>query len=121
MKKLQMMIIIALAIGLASSCWGSDTGPKAVDEAYYDTRTGHKYVKLNENVYIEFDRKGRQFKKVPADLPNLNNRNHVIPIDSRCYMQYSAMRGNQEQQMMLPADKGHPEGWMLEAVFTPVK
>ena len=76
----------ALAYDLEANKGTGINGP--MPPMYFDSRTGHKYVKSDDNSYDEFSKKGKFLKTVPADLPLLVSGKKVYPITEDFFILY---------------------------------
>lgn len=100
MKHLIMSLIICCALTIGPAM-GNDLGTEkstgikvSGPSMYFDSRTGHKYVKVDDNAYNEYSKKGKYLKTVPADLPVLVNYNHVYPITETAFMLLDSRTGH---------------------------
>ena len=91
-------------------------------EVYIDLATMHRYVKNSDGTYSQFTRRGEFFKNVPADLPLLSSRNHVVAVQGHCYFLYVKRELSGEKRTLLtPMPAPHPEGWLLDKALVDLK
>ncbi len=122
MKTLLMVLFAGIFCCLAMPVGSfGDVTEKATHEAYIDGVTGHRYVKMDDVAYKEFNKKGEFFRIVPADQPHLTNRRYVRPLAEDCYLLYSKVEGKDSKSMVLKAEKAHPKGWTLEKALVSLK
>ena len=117
MKKLLGIILLGIFLmnpsaALADETIHVNTGDRQVEgKAYFDCRTGHKYLKAENQTYMEFDRKGRFMKTVPNTLPLLVNSRSVHSISEENYILYKRCVQGKACFQSLRAVLPHPEGW----------
>jgi hypothetical protein len=121
----------AVFLSAIPPAWGSDrikdtgltvkeTGSMA--EAYIDLATMHRYVKNSDGTYSQYTRKGEFFKNVPADLPLLTSRSHVVAVQDHCYFLYVKRELSGEKRTLLTSmPVPHPEGWLLDKALVDLK
>jgi hypothetical protein len=123
MKKGMIFLLVATFSLYAFAAWGSDVEKQATADGYVDLVTMHRYIKNSDSSYDEYTRKGKFLKTVPADLPLLLERSHVVPVQNNCYFLYVKKRLSDKDQFMVlkPASETHPEGWVLEKALVDVR
>lgn len=125
MKKLVLlsMCIIALSAVAIGPSFGGDTGqPIASGASYFDTATGHKYIKNSNATYSEYSQKGKLLKSsVSNTQPNLASGQHVIEVDQAHFMVYEKKQNNMVVQQVMPVSNNHPQGWRSKQVVSAVK
>lgn len=84
---------------------------RVIGPAYFDARTGHRYVREDANSYAEFARNGEFIKMVPASLNLLNKSLNIYPITAESYIMYEKYADGKMQYRSLPGSADHPEGW----------
>ena len=82
-------------------------------EMYFDSRTGHKYIKQDDNCYKEYSKRGEYLKTVRADLPLLVNSKNVHPVSKNCYLLYQKAGCSKDEFVVLPSTASHPDGCRL--------
>lgn len=124
MKKLVLisMCIIALSLAPAASLFGGDSGQPIVSgDAYFDTATGHKYIKNSNATYSEYSQKGKLLRSsVPNSQPNLASGQNIIEIDQAHLMVYEKKQNDMVVQQVLPVSNNHPQGWRSKLVVSTV-
>lgn len=90
----------------------------AREDAYFDTVTGHRYIKQNDQTYAEYTRKGEFLKTVASDMPLLLDRRHVIPVSGNNFILYEKYVGGKTAYLSLPGHETHPEGWKACKILT---
>ena len=113
MKK-HFMLVCFLVLFFSPFCF-AETSVK--HDIYFDSFTGHKYVKLNAVTYAEYSKKGTFLKNVPAELPVFTEYDHVYPIGTEDYILYEKSNGSSAKQKLLPGKNSHPKGWRAEKLF----
>jgi hypothetical protein len=93
------------------------TLPRATWEAYYDETTKHRYVKINNDTYAEYTRKGCFFKNISSSQPRLAKSRYIHPIDEDSFFLYMKQSTEANQYLTLPFKEPHPIGWRLEKVL----
>ena len=123
MKKGMIFFLVATLSLYAFTAWGSEVEKQASAEGYVDLVTMHRYIKNSDRTYDEYTRKGEFLKTVPADLPLLLERSHVVPVPKNCYFLYVKKRPLRKDQAMVlkSAPESHPEGWFLEKALVDVR
>ena len=120
MKQLFGMILLAIALVVSVAAHAKETSHpagteamagKAVGQAYFDIRTGHKYVKTDNASYMEFCRKGRFLKTVSNTMPLLLKGKSIHSINDGSYILYKKFAQGRMHFKALPASSAHPEGW----------
>lgn len=94
---------------------------KVTGKLYFDTRTGHKYIRLLNGTYDEYTKKGRFFKNVNPDLPLLTRNSKVFNISMDSYILYKKPSTHQSPYLYLPGSDNHPDGWMADSLMTSLK
>ncbi len=89
--------------------------------SFYDTRTGHKYIRTQVGTYDEYTKKGRFFKTVQPVLPLLTKSMNVYAISSNNYILYKKQALDNSSYQFLPGSENHPNGWMTEKLVTSLK
>ncbi len=90
----------------------------ATGAAYYDTATGHKYVKNPDETYTEFTKKGKLFREsVPNHLALLTTNKYIRDLEESCYLLYGRTVNRQPEIMVLPSTQEHPEGWKCKKML----
>ena len=124
MKKsiLISMCIIALSLAPAASLFGGDSGQPIVSGAvYFDTATGHKYIKNSNATYSEYSQKGKLLRSNVANTqPNLSTGQNIIEIDDAHFMVYEKKQNDMVVQQVLPVSNSHPQGWRSKLVVSTV-
>jgi hypothetical protein len=87
---------------------------KASEPGYFDSATGHRYVKTGEDTYAEYSKKGCFLKTVPSDLPLLTKSRNIHPISKDNYIVYQRIQNGKMDCMALPGSQKHPEGWKAD-------
>ena len=95
----------------------SESKPFARGLSYYDSLTGHKYLKKDENTFQEFSRKGEYLKLVPSDQPHLAQSRYVHPIVEDGFILYSKNTNGKTSFLVKPKNAPHPKGWYLKNVL----
>ncbi len=100
-------------------CFSTDcfSGEKYNMNSYFDVATGHRYEKVDNISYAEFTQKGQFFKKVPSNLPLLQNNSKVHPIPDNSYILYEKVSNGVSEQKILPENIDHPLGWKAKKVL----
>ncbi len=111
--------ILVMILGFGS--WGI-CGPKKMArmdvEAYFDVATGHKYIKNSPNTFAEYSRRGELLKaSVLLSRPVLSENKNIKPITGECYILYEKSKGQEREQLLLPAGNDHPQGFYSMDVF----
>jgi hypothetical protein len=88
----------------------SANDPAATSQMYFDTRTGHKYIKTEVNSYAEYSKKGKYLKTVPSNLPLLVNNRGIHPITQKTFILYKKGRGEKKGFLLRPGSQEHPAG-----------
>ncbi len=121
MKKMQLFKILFFITFAITVAWGLAGAQSVVNQnAYFDTLTGHKYIKNIDASYSEFSKNGKLFKsEVPNNLPLLNTRKSVIEIKPNSWFLYAKPLQHGSEKKLLPASALHPQGWRCEMLLTP--
>ena len=94
----------------------------AIGPAYYDTRTGHKYVRNSDSTYIEYSRRGELFRgNVPDDLPLLTSGRSIVALEPDDFFVYERLSGSRMLTRVLSVMEPHPDGWHLKDVLSSVR
>lgn len=123
MKHLSVIIIVCCLCS-GGIAWGNDTkaypiksvaaetgeGVSASPPMYLDTRTGHKYIRMDENSYAEYSKRGKYLKTVPSNLPVLVNNTGIHPITESTYILYKKGGCGNKEYTLVSGRKNHPEG-----------
>ncbi|WP_022667728.1 hypothetical protein [Desulfospira joergensenii] len=126
MKKLMGIIFLGIMLMNPPAIPAGETkNQAAVDakdtqvegKAYFDSRTGHRYVKAENQTYMEFDRKGRFLKTVPDTLPLLLQSRSIHPISDENYILYKKCVQGKICFKSLRAVSPHPEGWYADKLL----
>lgn len=92
--------------------------PVATKDAYFDTATGHRYVKNKDATYREYTKKGDLFRpSVAPDLPLLTTNRHIREIRQNCYLLYQRNLNQKTEVLVLPSDLVHPDGWSIKKML----
>ncbi len=87
--------------------------------AYYDSRTGHKYLKNSNNTYSEFAKKGKLIRAdVRNNLPLLTSGKSILDLNNHDYILYEKKVEGQLIQQVLNAMADHPKDWYPKQIFT---
>ena len=132
MKKVMVIFWAMTLVLFTAAAWGDGLETNAADKSnpgiassdmYVDLATMHRYVKNQNGTYSEYTRKGKFVKTVPADLPLLSSRDHVVPVTDDCYLLYvNRQRADSDDTMVLrPVSSPHPSGWLLEKALVDLK
>jgi len=97
MKKTVLTFLIILTCSF--TCLAGD------GSVYFDSRTGHKYVKSGDS-YLEYNKKGVEFKTVNSDCYLLNEDKLLDLSEDGYFILYK--KGAAEK--VLPAKSSHPSG-----------
>ncbi|THB78226.1 MAG: hypothetical protein D3926_13730 [Desulfobacteraceae bacterium] len=90
----------------------------AVGPAYFDTATGHKYLRNQDNTYTEFSRRGKVLKtSVPNTLPLLVSGRNIIELNKDSYLVYEKGFSSKTEQQVLPSWEKHPDNWQCKDVL----
>ncbi|MCG8686563.1 MAG: hypothetical protein MI892_16915 [Desulfobacterales bacterium] len=116
MKRI-FVLICFMMLCFSPLCFAGD---KATSDAYFDSFTGHKYVKADENVYAEYSKRGEFLKNVPAESTVLTQYEHVYPIRAEDYILYEKSEASNTKQQLLPVNNAHPQGWKAKKLFLAV-
>lgn len=117
MKHFNFSILIFLFLGAIISVNGYAKNP-SMGDAYFDTATGHKYIKNSDHTYSEFARNGRLLKaNVPGDQPHLVSSPKVVELDQDAYLVYEKFENNKTHVSILPSSAQHPDGWKSRQVL----
>ena len=126
MKRYMMSIIMVFLIaGITWADGPADQGHSAPNDeavatatAYFDTATGHCYVKEQNGQYAEFNRKGKFFRYVSAKQTHLATNADVHPIPKGAYKLYTKhIDCLKKAYKVLPCHQRHPEGWRVEKLL----
>lgn len=119
---IKVIIAVMGALLFIYGAAGAGSGkPTAVEEAYFDTATGHKYIKNSDTTYSEFSKKGRLIRKdVPNSLPLLVSNKNIVEVQRTHFIVYEKSRGKNLRQKILPATERHPIGWKSVQVMSPI-
>lgn len=119
MKISIVFLAIFLSFGLFNHAFGVEAKKTiAHHDAYFDSATGHKYIKNSNSTYREYSKKGKLLNdSVPNTRPLLSNGKYIQPIEKNCYILYETTAANGSKQLVLPADSQHPEGWRSQKLF----
>lgn len=130
MKQMTLIMIVCCLFSIGSA-WGNDTkinsltavtaepggGTYTCDpnrettaKMFYDSRTGHKYIKTDENSYSEFSQKGEYIKTVPSDLPLLVHSKGIHPITPDTFILYKKGGCLDKEYTLVSGLKDHPAG-----------
>lgn len=103
----------------SETCFGSSAVEvlRVTGKTYYDEITNHRYVKVDNDTYAEFTRKGVFFKNVSASQLHLVKSPYVHPIDSDGIFLYVKQNPGKKEYLTRPAHASHPEGWCLNRAF----
>lgn len=123
MKKLIYFTTILLFFAMAGFSLGSDNSkPVASCDSYFDTATGHRYVKNSETTYAEYSQRGKLLRTdVPNTQPHLCTSGRIVEIDPDCYVIYKKRQNGEILEQVLPVSSKHPEGWRCKKVLTVMK
>jgi hypothetical protein len=113
MKKLLFLTCFLFTFSSAL-CFG---GENVSHDAYFDSFTGHKYIKLDASTYAEYSQKGVFLKEVPSDLPLLAKRSNIHPIPNDSYILYEKASCGVAKHKFLSKSNDHPKGWKAKKVF----
>lgn len=122
MKKFIYFTSMVLFFGMAGSVLGSNS-PKQVAgcESYFDTATGHRYVKNSETTYAEYSQKGKLLRTdVPNTQPHLCTSHRIVEIHPDLYVVYEKKLADKTLQQVLPVSEKHPEDWCCKKVLMAV-
>ena len=95
-------------------------GGKSIHGSYFDSLTGHKYIKLDQSTYAEFSKRGAFLKKVPSNLPLLKKSANIHPITEGSYILYTKSSYGLPDQKILPGTTIHPKGWKADKILVPL-
>jgi hypothetical protein len=120
MKKLICFIIVFWFCGINVSAIGFESKKQlVVGDTYFDTATGHRYVKNSETTYAEYSKKGKCLRTdVPNTQPHLAKSRYIIEMDNESYLVYEKYLSGGIVQQILPASSKHPEGWRCKQVMS---
>ncbi|MCP3943817.1 MAG: hypothetical protein GY710_20380 [Desulfobacteraceae bacterium] len=123
MKKLFYFTIIFLFFGTINFAIGFDTKePIATGKSYFDTTTGHRYIKNSDNTYNEYSQKGKLLRTdVLNTQPHLSESDRIAEINQDHYMMYEQHKNGELTRQILPASISHPEGWKCKQMMSTVK
>ncbi len=112
-------LVIFLVIGFSVSAFCCETAKStAQHDAYFDSATGHKYIKNANSTYNEYSKKGKLLKDaVPCTQPHLSKSPYILPIEKNCYILYEKTGAPGKNQLVLPATSKHPDGWRSRKLF----
>ncbi|MCD4722555.1 MAG: hypothetical protein K8S13_22265 [Desulfobacula sp.] len=91
--------------------------PCVTGNGYFDTLTGHRYIKKDDNTYTEYTKKGKFLKTVASDQPLLNKRRSVYPITRDSYVLYEKFSDGKIIYLSLPGLEAHPKGWKANKIL----
>ncbi len=118
MQLLKILFFITFGVIAAWSFAGAEN--MVNQPAYFDTLTGHKYIKNIGASYSEFSKNGKLFRsEVPSNLPLLTTRNSVLEIKPNSCFLYAKSSQHNSEIKILPASAPHPQGWRCEMLLTP--
>ncbi len=84
-----MVIIFLIFIPVLTVSADSEKECRATSDAYFDTMTGHRYVKNADGTYSEYSKKGRVFRtRVPNTLPLLVSGKYTCKISEGSFLVY---------------------------------
>jgi len=86
-------------------------------KAYFDTLTGHKYIKAAADSYLEYSKEGEYLKTVSSDLPLLNKSRNIHPVTRDSYLYYTRISQGEMVTLALPGLDPHPKGWKTSKIF----
>ncbi|WP_300458412.1 hypothetical protein [Desulfobacula sp.] len=109
--KTYSLTTVAAAPVMESIFQYSTNDPAAASQMYFDTRTGHKYVKNGANSYAEYSKRGRYLKTVPSNLPLLVNNSCIHPITQQTFILYKKGGGEKKEFVLHPGSQKHPSGY----------
>jgi len=101
----------------ATGLGNTSTLPKATGEVYFDEAAKHRYVKINNDTYAEYTRKGCFFKNVSSSQPHLAKSQYIHPINEDNFFLYVKHRTELNKYLTLPCKEPHPIGWGLQEVL----
>ncbi|MCG8637894.1 MAG: hypothetical protein MI863_28980 [Desulfobacterales bacterium] len=119
MKTIAAFIFISLYLATALPAVSCESAvPRTGCDAYFDTATGHRYVKVSDHTYAEYSRRGKLLRSdVPATQPHLAKSRHIRTIGPNTYILYEKYQNSRKLQLVLHADQPHPQGWKSESIF----
>lgn len=114
------ILIFSLILTNNAALAGSGQSP-AQGQAYYDTATGHKYIRNADDTYSEYSKKGQLLR---SDLnpthPLLISGKYVQEVTPDTYLVYEKLENNTLQRQVLPAGSEHPDGWRCQELLTEI-
>ncbi len=125
MKKFQYIVMcLVFVFGIYSSAIAADSTKNAayskksnekpsVDAPlYFDSATGHQYVKNLDNTYTEYSKRGYVLRTdVPADQHNLLYGKWTHAVGKGNYLVYEKTANGEIMTMTLPANNEPRVGW----------
>lgn len=125
MKKFQYIgMCLVIVFGIYSSATAADSTkdtaysknsngqPLADVTLYFDTATGHQYVKNSDTTYTEYSKRGYILRTdVPADQHNLLYGKWTHAVGKENYLLYEKTANGEIMTMTLPANNEPLVGW----------
>ncbi len=119
MKKFQYIVMcLVFVFGIYSSAIAADITkdsngkPLADAPLYFDTATGHQYVKNSDSTYTEYSKRGEILRTdVPPDQYNLLNGKWTHVVGNENYLLYEKTANGEIMTMTLPANNEPLVGW----------
>ena len=84
---------------------------------YFDTLTGHRYIKRDDKTYAEYTKKGVFLKTIASDQPLLNKSRNVHLITHDSYILYKKCCAGKTDYLSLPGFEAHPKGWKADKIL----
>ncbi len=116
MKKISILLSILFVFSTLSFANELLKSPELYN-AYFDSATGHKYVKVDPSRYAQFARNGKFVKNVSHKFSRLNITTKVYPISDNSYILYEKYSQGQFNQKLLPGFSAHPVGWKAKKIL----
>ncbi len=86
-------------------------------KSYFDTLTGHRYIKRDDKTYAEYTKKGVFLKTIASDQPLLNRSRNIHLISQDSYILYKKYCDGKTDYLSLPGSEAHPKGWKADKIL----
>ncbi len=122
MKQRMFYLVLFLTIAfIGAAVAGEFSSQPATAKVYFDTATGHKYIKNQDATYAEYSKKGKLLRaSLPNTMPLLVSGKYVLEVTGEHYLVYEKTQNNDVAQKILPAANGHPQGWQCKQMVSTV-
>lgn len=119
MKQSWGLIIMIMVLCFSSNAFSENKQYSNYD-AYFDSATGHKYIKTTPTTYAEYSKRGKLLNPhVKSTQPHLSTSKYIQPIKPGCYILYEKKQAASPKLLVLPAKEQHPKGWYASKLLYP--